>query len=206
MIDYISGRLALKTPTHVRIEVGGIGYGISIPLSTYEKLPEAGSKTELYTFLHVREDCLQLFGFKTAEEKDFFAMLISVSGVGPRLALAILSGIGVDELCAAVERQDGPRLQNIPGVGRKTAQRVLLELRDKMAGSVSSKKGGEEAGPATWDGAEEDGTRGDAVSALMNLGYARDKAARAVDGALAGLGQEPALEQLLKSALGRLVR
>lgn len=202
MIGRLRGTVAACRPGHLLLEVGGVGYAVQIPLSTfYELSAEAGSEATLHVHTHVREDALQLFGFATLEERSAFELLIGISGVGPRLALAILSGIGVEELRQAVSQQDRPRLQQIPGVGKKTAERVLLELRDKM---TVQDQAGAPAGRAA--GAGRDGEiREDAVSALVNLGFTREKAARAVDRALGRLGDEPGLERLLKASLGRLV-
>jgi Holliday junction DNA helicase RuvA len=211
MIGRLTGRVADCSPGEVLLDVAGVGYSLQIPLSTYYTLSENSNKqVSLHVHTHVREDALQLFGFASREERTAFEMLIGISGIGPRVALAILSGIGVGELAGAVEAQDRGRLERIPGVGKKTAERVLLELRDKMgerartaagrAGSGLSGSGGE--GPR---GASER-LRYDALSALTNLGYTRDRAARAVEDALDGM-EEPEtirLETLLKSALARI--
>jgi len=207
MIGRLRGRIADRRPDRLLLDVGGVGYAVQIPLSTFYAMSATEeAEATLYVHTHVREDLLQLFGFATLEERSAFEMLIGISGVGPRLALAILSGIGVEELGRAVAEQDRPRLQRIPGVGKKTAERVLLELRDKMAGEARNGR------PTRWPGADSatpgvDGeARRDAVSALVNLGYTREQAARAVDDALERLGEGPGLERLLKTSLGRLVR
>lgn len=203
MIGRLRGTVAACGPGHLLLDVGGVGYAVQIPLSTFYALSaEAGAEAVLHVHTHVREDALQLFGFATLEERSAFELLIGISGVGPKLALAILSGIGVDELRQAVTQQDRPRLQQIPGVGKKTAERVLLELRDKMAVEDRAEA---RAGRAAGAGRDEE-IREDALSALVNLGFTKEKATRAVDRALERLDDEPGLERLLKASLGRLVR
>jgi len=162
MIAHIRGKLVLKAPTHVVIENQGIGFHVLIPFSSYTGLGEIGSDTQLLTHLHVREDALQLFGFVTPEERDLFLLLISVSGVGPKLGQGILSGISVENFKQAVQHQDQAALSRTPGVGKKTAERLILELKDKI-GDIQL------AGPAvpTQTGAEE------AILALISLGYKR---------------------------------
>jgi Holliday junction DNA helicase RuvA len=207
MIGRLTGRIVDCTPGQVLLDVTGVGYNLQIPLSTYYNLSSAGgSKVSLHVHTHVREDALQLFGFSSLDERAAFEQLISISGVGPRLALAVLSGIGVDELRETVARRDRERLQAIPGVGKKTAERVLLELRDKM-------------GLRDDDGTHADGfapaaalhgvaaLEADATSALINLGYSRAVAHRAVSKASAEQQAEtPSLQTILKSALRGLVR
>jgi Holliday junction DNA helicase RuvA len=153
---------------------------------------------------HVREDALQLYGFASRDERSVFALLIGISGVGPKMALAILSGIGVEELRESVHRQDRGRLQKIPGVGKKTAERLLLELRDKLGAGSGH---GQEDHPAGGDGhGEPAGLRADAISALVNLGYSRDVARRAVERAVADREPSATLESVLRAALAGLVR
>ncbi len=132
MIAYLEGRLRHKAPDHVIVDVHGVGYCVHVPLSTFYDLPEVGSPASLHVHTHVREDTLQLFGFGTIAEKDMFLHLIAVNGVGPKLALTILSGIHPDELHRVVLFQDRQRLQKIPGIGKKTADRILLELKDRL--------------------------------------------------------------------------
>jgi Holliday junction DNA helicase RuvA len=205
MIGRLRGTVAECRPGRLLLEVGGVGYTVQISLSTFYALSaEPGVEATLHVHTHVREDALQLFGFATLEERAAFELLIGISGVGPRLALAILSGIGVDELGQAVAQQDRARLQSIPGVGKKTAERVLLELRDKMPREAPARISGQEAVAA---GAGPDGEiHEDAVSALVNLGFAKEKASRAVERALEQMGEETGLERLLRASLGRLVR
>jgi Holliday junction DNA helicase RuvA len=207
MIGKLTGNLAECAPGFVLLEVAGVGYSLQIPLSTFYALSEAGrEEVSLHVHTHVREDALQLFGFASPEERSAFELLIGISGVGPRLALAILSGIGVDELREAVALRDSARLQKIPGVGKKTAERVLLELGDKMTLEEMAAAGDAPAASRSRRGVSGDGVREDAMSALVNLGYAKNVAARVVDEALEELEGEPDLEPLLKGALGRIFR
>jgi len=205
MIGRLTGRVLECAPGRVLLDVGGVGYEVQIPLSTFYDLGSgAGSTASLRVHTHVREDALVLFGFSTEEERTVFEQLISISGVGPRLALAILSGIGVGELHEAIYRRDRQRLQKIPGVGRKTAERVLLELRDKMKLKDEAPAGGgdpEDAAAASPHGP----LGGDAVSALVNLGYSSNIAERAVQAAVQD-DAATSLEALLKSALRGLAR
>lgn len=207
MIGRLTGNLVECTPGLVILEVAGVGYSVQIPLSTFYALSEAGGEpVSLHVHTHVREDALQLFGFASPEERSAFELLIGISGVGPRLALAILSGIGVDELREAVALRDRLRLQKIPGVGKKTAERVLLELKDKMAIEELAAAAGSAAAARGRLGEAGDGVRKDAVSALVNLGYAKNVASRVVDEALEELSADPDLEPLLKDALARIFR
>ena len=187
------------------IDVAGVGYDVQIPLSTFYALSrQTGSQVSLHVHTHVREDALQLFGFASPDERAGFELLITISGVGPKLALAILSGIGVDDLRRTVRDEDRARLEKIPGVGRKTAERLLLELRDKI-GRLTGDQNAAVAPGAETGGAC--GLRPDAISALVNLGYSQDAARRSVDRALGDGGEEPrTLEQLLRTALAALVR
>ena len=203
MIGQLTGKVLTCTPDRVLLDVTGVGYLAQIPLSTFYALThDTGAIVTLHVHTHVREDALQLFGFATLEERATFEQLIGISGVGPRMALAILSGIGVNELCGAVKSQDRGRLQKIPGVGKKTAERLLLELRDRLG--IEPLADGE-GGPATVE--TDGGVRADAISALTNLGYSRNLAGRAVDRALASdEGSALPLEEVLRGALSGLVR
>ena len=203
MIGRLTGRIVECDPERVLIDVAGVGYALQVPLSTYYQLASAAERAvSLHVHTHVREDALLLFGFATREERQLFELLIEISGVGPRMALAILSGIGPEDLRRAVREQDRARLQQIPGVGRKTAERLLLELRDKIERLSAGVAPAGKAGPAaTGEGALRD----DAVSALVNLGFPRERAEVAVRGTADRLGAEASLESLLRGALGRLV-
>ncbi len=201
MIGRLSGKLLGISPDRILLDVAGVGYDVQIPLSTFYGLPGAnGSEVSLHIHTHVREDALQLFGFGSGEERSTFEQLIAISGVGPRMALAILSGIGVDELRRTVVRQDRARLQKIPGVGKKTAERLLLELRDKMKIDVAPADDGGSVAPLSG------GLQTDAHSALVNLGYADQVADRAVRTAIKDAGADAGLESVLKRALSSLVR
>jgi Holliday junction DNA helicase RuvA len=195
MIAQLRGRLANKEPHRIIVDVGGVGYLVLIPLSTFYRLPEVPAEVMLHTFTHVREDAIQLFGFHTRDEQTFFELLQGVSGIGPRLATNILSGISVDDLVTALSQGDVPRLRAVPGVGKKLAERLVLELRDKTAGAALSPKAAA-ATPAPLDRALED-----VVSALANLGCNRKEAQQAAEAARAELGPSAAFEELIKAAL-----
>jgi len=164
VIAQIRGTLAHKLPGEVIVDVGGVGYQVFIPLNVFYRLPDVGDSISLYIHTHLREDALQLFGFEAAEEKQVFLLLNSVSGIGPKLAVNILSGIPADELVRAVKDGDQPRLISIPGVGRKLAERMIVELRDKFT-TLQSR-------PSEVVARSDDSQlTSDAVSALVNLGY-----------------------------------
>ena len=196
MIAHLKGTLIKKTPESVIVEAGGIGYEVIAPLSTFYAMPGTEEQVSLHIHTHVREDALTLFGFKTTLEKEIFRLLISVSGIGPKLAINILSGIGPDELLSAIVRGDTGRLQSIPGVGKKTAERIALELKDK-AGRISSQM---EFPAAHAASDEEQRAIDDAVSALLNLGYQAKAANPAVKKALS-IVKEINLEAIIKEAL-----
>jgi Holliday junction DNA helicase RuvA len=206
MIGRLTGKILACTPARVLLDVSGVGYDVHIPLSTFYALSASRESTvSLHVHTHVREEALQLYGFASGEERAAFERLIGIAGVGPRLGLAILSGIGVAELREAVAGQDRDRLQKIPGVGKKTAERLLLELRDKpLAGDDGGAVAAAAHGALAHHG--DGGTRSDAVSALINLGYARNVAAGAVDAALESADAGATLETVLRGALGHLVR
>lgn len=195
MIGHLRGTLIDKRPTQVLLDVGGVGYTVNIPLSTFYSLGDLRSEVSLLTYTHVREDALALYGFLTSREKHFFEMLISASGVGPSLAVKILSGMSVDELIPAIRRGDLPQLTRIPGVGRKTAERIVVELRDKLATMAPHE---EHEKPASRSQLEAD-----VLSALENLGYDRRAAERAVEAARKG-GPGAHFEDLLKESLQQL--
>lgn len=212
MIGRLTGRVLECTPARLLLDVGGVGYELQIPLSTYYEIAAgaSGRPVSLHVHTHVREDALQLYGFAGPSERAAFETLIAISGVGPRMAIAVLSGIGIEDLRAAVRSQDRDRLQKIPGVGRKTAERILLELRDRlerMLAPTYGRAGAPAVAPGVPGGVPQAATpRDDAISALVNLGYSSDKAERAVDAAHKALGSEAQLEAVLKSALSGLVR
>jgi len=195
VIAQISGTLAQKVPGEIIVDVGGVGYQVLIPLNVFYQLPEIGAPVSLQIHTHVREDALQLFGFNDRAEKQIFLLLISVSGIGPKLAVNILSGIPAEELARALREGDQLRLVAIPGVGRKLAERMIVELKDKLA--TLSTAGVESAKP-------EIGSQVmlDAVSALVNLGYKRPEAEKTVREVLKN--GDRSLENVLKDTLRRL--
>jgi Holliday junction DNA helicase RuvA len=191
LIGHLHGRLLRKQPQQALIDVGGVGYRVHTPLSTFYRLGVLGQDVALSIHTHVRDDAIQLFGFATDDELALFERLIAVSGVGPRLALSILSGIDVVDLIAALRNSDIARLTRVPGVGKRTAERLVLELRDKMAGFV----------PATEEPAPPSASlKDDVVSALANLGYSRADAERALSRALRQ-APEANFEDLLRVTL-----
>jgi Holliday junction DNA helicase RuvA len=194
MIGQLRGRLAEKRSNHVLVDVGGVGYLVQIPLSTFAALGDLHSEVTLLIHTHVREDQLALYGFLTTREKHLFELLLSVSGVGPVLALKILSGMSVEEIVPAVRRGDVAQLVRIPGVGKKTAERVVLELRDKLAAA-------DVAAPPPASQRSE--LEADVLSALLNLGYERRDAERAIEG-LRHDGAAGSFDAALRAALSRL--
>lgn len=207
MIAHLSGILLSKQATSAIVDVAGVGYEVAIPLSTFYELGETGSTVQLRIYTHVREDVLQLFGFKTARERELFLQLISVSGVGPGLAIKLLSGMNADEMIASIRTNNLARLVSIPGVGRKTAERLVVDLRDKIAALSSPALEDEFAarsgavGPAT----SEDSMRNDAMSALANLGYQRSAAEKAVKTAI-DEGGDLSVELILRRSLRSLAK
>jgi holliday junction DNA helicase RuvA len=203
MIGFLSGKILEKDANTLIVDVGGVGYEVTIPLSTFYELGEVGSHVSLRIFTHVREDALQLFGFRTARERDLFLKLISVQGIGARLGIAVLSGMSADEIVTAIRTDNLARLTSIPGVGRKTAERMVVELRDKIAElSVGAAAG---SASATGTASGTDAVFDDALSALINLGYQRNAAEKALQEA-AKNGTEMSVQKLLRSALQRLAK
>ena len=199
MIANISGRLIYKTTESVIIDVGGVGYEIFIPLSTFYTLPDINEPARLKIYTHVREDAIQLYGFLTQEERDVFGLLISVSGVGPKLARNILSGIAVGDLVAAIGSSDNKKLSSIPGIGGKSAERLILELRDKI--KAVALKGAPEHKEAARD---SDPLSVDVAAALESLGYKPAQAEEAVKKAKAAMPEGASFEAFLKEALKHL--
>lgn len=208
MIAHLSGTLLSKEPNSVIVEVGGVGYEVTIPISTFYDLEAPGSNVKLRIYTHVREDALQLYGFKTLRERELFMRLISVSGIGPKLGVTLLSGMSADEMIASIRTNNLARLTLIPGVGRKTAERLVMELRDKVA-SLSSAELEEELGgaaaAASGSLATEDSMRSDVLSALLNLGYQRGSAEKAVTSAL-DEGGDISVESILRRSLRKLAK
>ena len=202
MIAHLSGKLLEKNATHIIVDVAGVGYEVNIPLSTFYELGEEGDEIALRIYTHVREDAIQLFGFSSPRERDLYLKVISVQGIGPKLGITVLSGIGVDELVRAVKGNDLARLTSIPGIGRKTAERLVIDLRDKV-GELALAKGGSEAGSPNI--AIGDGHFDDALSALINLGYQRAVAEKALSAARSDVA-EPTVQKLLRRALQLLAK
>ncbi len=206
MIAHLSGTLLSKQATAVILNVGGVGYEVTIPLSTFYDLEEPGSEVQLRIYTHVREDALQLYGFRTARERELFLRLISVSGIGPKLGITLLSGMSADEMIASIRTNNLARLTLIPGIGRKTAERLVMELRDKVA-ALSSPELEEELGakPATAPEPTVDSVRADALSALVNLGYQRSAAEKAI-GAVVAEDDDVTVESVLRGSLRKLAK
>jgi len=206
MIAHLSGTLLSKQATAVILDVGGVGYEVTIPLSTFYDLEEPGSEVQLRIYTHVREDALQLYGFRTARERELFLKLISVSGIGPRLGITLLSGMSADEMIASIRTNNLARLTLIPGIGRKTAERLVIELRDKVA-ALSSPELEEELGakPAASPEPTVDSVRADALSALLNLGYQRSAAEKAI-AAMVSENEDVSVESVLRGSLRKLAK
>lgn len=200
MIAFLRGTVLEKQPQRLIIDVGGVGYEVLVPLSTYFDAAEPGSATpvSLHVHTHVREDALQLFGFASRFELDLFTRLIGISGIGPKLALAVLSGIEPAELVRAVRTQNIARLTGIPGIGKKTAERIGLELKDRLPEGFGA------AEPAKLS--PDDQVRADLLSALANLGYPRPSAEKAADAVLRDATAAHTLESALRAALRELTR
>jgi len=194
MIAHLRGRLLAKHPNQAVVEAGGVGYDLTISVPTFSELPAVGSEVALFVYTHVREDALALYGFLRPAEKKLFERLISVSGIGPKLAITILSGMAADDMVAALRAGDAARLTRIPGIGKKTAERMVLELRDKLEGLAAAPT----APPSGVSAVEED-----VLSALMNLGYSRPSAERALAAASKN-GKSDSFEVLFRDALAAL--
>jgi Holliday junction DNA helicase RuvA len=204
VIAALSGTLVAKMPTSALVQVGGVTMRVLISVSCFETLPALGKEVHLITHLHVREDALQLYGFADEVERAMFEHLISVGGIGPRVAVGILSGATASRVREAIELGDADFLVTLPGVGKKLAQRVLVELREKLAPGVPAAPGPAASGtPGALQGG---GRAGDAAAALMSLGFSRGGAQIAVQGALKELGTEASAEALVRKALQQGVR
>ena len=193
MIAHLRGRILEKHPTYLILEAGGVGYEVTISIPSFSGLPAEGAEVSLYIHTHVREDSLALYGFLRREEKELFERLISVSGIGPKLAITVLSGMAADALVSALRGNDLIALTRIPGVGKKTAERMVLELRDKLEGLAAA------PAPAPASRMEED-----VVSALVNLGYQRPAAEQAVKRAIGRAGESGSFEQLFRQTMALL--
>jgi len=194
MIAYLKGTIFHKRPNQVIVDIGGVGYCASIPLTTYFKLGEVGGPVELLIHTHLTDNALSLFGFMTAEERDLFLKLIGISGIGPKLAMNILSGMDAADLVDAIQKSDVGRISMIPGIGKKTALRIALELQDKIEKKekLLAVKGSQE--------------KEDLVSALLNLGFRRKEVERIVDETLRALPEQEGFEKLLRECLKKMAR
>ncbi len=195
MISRLTGKLASKAPDHAIVDVGGVGYHVNISLGTFEQLPELDAPATLEVHAYVREDQLQLFGFSTSHEKNLFLRLISVSGIGPKLAMSLLSGLSAPSLSTAICDGDLARLSSIPGIGKKTAERLILELRDRIKKDMISAPHGDTAGSSFSE---------DVISALINLGYKRQIAENALK--KIGSSDNMKIEDVLRKTLQELNR
>jgi len=199
MIAHLRGKLLVKHPNQVVVETGGVGYEVNISVPTFSDLPAAGAEVSLHVYTHVREDVIALYGFLRPAEKELFEKLMTVSGIGAKMAITILSGMAADEMTAAIRGNDLARLTKIPGIGRKTAERMVLELRDKLPPA---------AGPSPPTVPAMSATEEDVLSALINLGYQRAAAEKALASAVksnAGKGEKPgSFDALFREALGQL--
>ena len=203
MIAYLSGKLLEKEANSVIVDVGGVGYEVSIPLSTFYELGEVGDEVQLRIYTNVREDAIQLFGFHTARERDIYLKLISVQGIGAKSGIAMLSGMNADEIIAAIRTEDLGKLTAIPGVGKKTAERLVIELRDKIGELAKGVPAGVSTAAAGAIGADD--VYDDALSALINLGYQRAAAEKALQN-VRNDGVEPSVQKLLRAALQKLAK
>lgn len=202
MIEYLNGRLLEKSPTKALLLCGGVGYGLHITLTTYEELPDVENEASLYAYLSVREDAMTLFGFSSEVERDMFVQLIGVSGVGPKTAIGMLSGMGATQLRDLISSGNSAALVSLPGIGKKSAERITLELRDRIGGI------GESAGTGAARGVGGGAiVRADALAALLELGYNRNVAERAIRAALKSDAQsEESVERMIKNALREMQR
>jgi Holliday junction DNA helicase RuvA len=203
MIAHLSGTLLAKHATSVIVDVGGVGYEVTIPVTTFYDLGETNAPVRLQIYTHVREEALQLFGFRTLRERELFTLLISVSGIGPKSAVAMLSGMSADEIVTAIRQSNYARITSIPGVGRKTAERLVIELRDKMAALSSPALEEQMAAGGPTAAQSEDALREDTLAALLQLGFPKPAAEKAITGAMQE-GGDLSVETLLRRSLRQL--
>jgi Holliday junction DNA helicase RuvA len=201
MIAFLTGRLAFKAPTHLTLDVQGVGYEVHIPLSTYYALSNLDDVTALHIHTHLREDAIQLFGFLSQSEKESFLLLTSVSGIGPKLALSVLSSLSVTDLVRAIQAEDVEKLATVPGIGKKSAGRIALELKDKVG-----KIHGAHPRAIAADAPEPDGPYEDALSALVHLGYRAQDAKEALKRVTKAATESLALKELIRKGLKELAR
>ena len=200
MIAFLRGRVLDKQPNRIIVDVSGVGYDVQVPLSTFYEVGEEGADVTLRVYTHVREDALQLYGFLTDLERQVFERLIGISGIGPKLAIAVLSGLDSREVVLAIQRADVARLTGIPGIGKKTAERIVLELKDRLSNLAAPVAAGTATGATGTDRLRED-----LLSALQNLGYHRPQAEKAIDAALKADAQAT-FEQALRGALREMMK
>jgi Holliday junction DNA helicase RuvA len=198
VIAFLRGRVIDKQPNRIVVDVGGVGYDVHVPLSTFYETGDEGAEVSLRVYTHVREDALQLYGFLTDLERQVFERLIGISGIGPKLAIAVLSGMDSRELIVAVQRADVARLTGIPGIGKKTAERIVLELKDRLTQLAAPAVVGTPVGTAG------DRLRTDLLSALQNLGYHRQQVEKVINSVTSAV--DVTFEQALRSALRELMR
>jgi len=196
MIDYIRGKLTDKELTHVSIETAGVGYSVSIPLSTYEKLPEPGKDALIYIHYYVREDDVKLYGFASKADREIFRHLITVNSVGPKVAMGIMSGISIENLVMYVNAGDTAGLKKVPGVGLKTAERIIIELKGKLGAYASSA-----TPPTRSKGSTVHGRKEEAYAAMLSLGYNDKQVAKAIDRVSLEIGQDAQIEEWIRMAL-----
>lgn len=201
MIAFLTGRLAFKAPTHLTLDVQGVGYEVHIPLSTYYGLPNLDEVAALNIHTHLREDAIQLFGFLSQSEKEAFLLLTTVSGIGPKLALGVLSGLPLVELVRAIQSEDVEKLATIPGIGKKTAARIALELKEKVVKIHSGLSPAASAEPAVPAGPYDD-----ALSALVNLGYRPQDVKDALKRVSKTVESQAGLKELIREGLKELAR
>src|SRR5215204_454314 len=203
MIAHLSGTLLAKHATSVIVDVGGVGYEVTIPVTTFYDLGEPNTPVRLRIYTHVREEALQLFGFRTERERELFTLLISVSGIGPKSAVEMLSGMSADEIVTAIRTNNYARLTSIPGVGRKTAERLVIELRDKMVALSSPALEQEIAAGGMSAAQSEDALYEDTLAALLQLGFPKPAAEKTINSAMQE-GGDLSVETLLRRSLRQL--
>lgn len=202
MFYYLRGKLAVKKPAFAVLDVNGVGYELSIPLSTYGKLPDCGEEFQFFTYFHVREDAQQIFGFASEEEKELFRLLISVNGIGPKLGLTVLSGLALEALQRAIIQEDLAALSAISGIGKKTAERIVIELREKVMLSEKAKAGDSISGNKTT---VADPLFEDTLQVLLSLGYKKPQAQDAIKKAVSeNAGHLNTVEELVRQTLKRI--
>jgi Holliday junction DNA helicase RuvA len=200
LIAFLRGRVLDKQPNRIIVDVAGVGYEVHVPLSTFYEVGDEGAEVSLRVYTHVREEALQLYGFLTDFERQVFERLIGISGIGPKLAIAVLSGMDSREVITAIQRGDVVRLTGVPGIGKKTAERIVLELKDRLMQLASPAVAG-----TVSEASSGDRLRADLLSALQNLGYHRQQAEKAIDVTL-NASPDTTFEQAVRASLRELMR